>query len=548
MVMTLLQCLGALTPVLAVLLLLVILRLPATRAMPLSLLATSTSALLLWQMTPVRIAAAIIEGWFVALSILWIVLGAITLLNVLRATTAIDVIRHGFIAISPDRRVQMIIIAWLFGAFLEGISGFGTPAAIAAPLLLVLGFPALAAVVMALIAGSSPVSFGAVGTPLVIGVGQGLMNPAPGVVDHIGLTAITLDLFLASVLPLLLCTLLTRFFGGARCWRDGLAAWPFALLAGITFTVPAWLTMRFLGPEFPSIIGGFSGLIITTLFARRRWLTPRTTWLFPGDSEIAHTKLNSRLSLMRAWMPYVLVALLLIVTRLDSLPVKNWLNLVVVSSGDILGTGIRSDLKPLYLPGSVFMLAALLAGWFQRGDRRELVTAWHQSVAKVVPTAIALLTAIPMVRIFLRSDINAAGLQSMPLELAMLAAESVGAHWPLAAPFIGALGSFIAGSSTFSNMMFSGFQAAVAERAGFPEVLTVALQVIGANAGNMIGVANVVAAASVVNLTGREGNIIRFTLGPMLLYCAMAGLLGFALLSIGWAPGTAPIDSMNNPK
>jgi lactate permease len=537
--MTLLQFLGALTPILAVLLLLVILRLPATRAMPLSLVATAASALLLWQMAPIRIAAAVIEGWFVALSILWIVFGAITLLNVLRATTAIEVIRHGFIAISPDRRVQVIIIAWLFGAFLEGISGFGTPAAIAAPLLLVLGFPALAAVVMALIAGSSPVSFGAVGTPILIGVAQGLTDPTPELIRQIGLTAITLDLLLASALPLLMCAMLTRFFGVARSWREGLAVWPFALLAGFAFTVPAWLTMRFLGPEFPSIIGGFIGMLLSIFCARRRWLTPRTPWLFPDDTELTHSESKSHLSLLRAWLPYALVAGLLIISRLEVLPLKDWLNQVVISSGDILGTGIHSDLKPLYLPGGVFLLVAGLAGWFQRGDRRELAAAWLTSLRTVIPTGIALLTAIPMVRIFLRSDINASGLQSMPLELAALMAEGAGSQWPLAAPFIGALGSFIAGSGTFSNMMFSGFQAAVAGQAGFPEVLTVALQVIGANAGNMVGVANVVAAASVVNLTGREGQIIRFTLGPALLYCAAAGLLAMVLLSLGLAPGTA---------
>jgi lactate permease len=534
--MTLLQLLGALTPVLAVLILLVVLRLPAIRAMPLSLLATSASALLLWQVAPVRVAAAVIEGWFVALSIVWIVLGAITLLNVLRATTAIEVIRHGFIAISPDRRVQMVIISWLFSAFLEGISGFGTPAAIAAPLLLVLGFPPLAAVVMALVAGSSPVSFGAVGTPLLIGVGQGLPDPAPELIQNIGLITITLDLFLASALPLLMCAMLTRFFGAQRSWREGLAAWPFALLAGFSFTIPAWLTARLLGPEFPSIVGGFVGLLVTIYCARRNWLTPRTTWAFPGDAEIPATELNSHLSLLRAWLPYVLVALFLIATRLDALPLKGWLNQVVVHSGDILNTGIRTDFKPLYLPGTIFLFVALLAGWFQRGDPRALTQAWRASLIKVIPTGIALFTAIPMVRVFLRSDVNAAGLLSMPMELATLAASHMGAHWPLAAPFIGGLGSFIAGSSTFSNMMFSGFQAAVADRSGFPLPLTVALQMIGANAGNMIAVSNVVAAASLVNLNGREGQIIRFTLGPMLLYCAAAGILVMILLRLGIAP------------
>jgi lactate permease len=178
---------------------------------------------------------------------------------------------------------------------------------------------------------------------------------------------------------------------------------------------------------------------------------------------------------------------------------------------------------------------ALLAGWFQRGDPRALTQAWRASLIKVIPTGIALFTAIPMVRVFLRSDVNAAGLLSMPMELATLAASHMGAHWPLAAPFIGGLGSFIA-SSTFSNMMFSGFQAAVADRSGFPLPLTVALQMIGANAGNMIAVSNVVAAASLVNLSGREGQIIRFTLGPMLLYCAAAGILVMILLRLGIAP------------
>ena len=534
--MTALQFFGALSPVLAVLVLLVVLRLPAARAMPLSLLATALAAGFIWKMAPVRIAAAALEGGFVALSIAWIVLGAITLLNVLKTTGAIEMIRYGFTAVSPDRRVQTVIIAWLFGAFLEGISGFGTPAAIAAPLLVVLGFPPLAAVVLALVAGSSPVSFGAVGTPVIIGVGQGLTDATPGLVERIALAAITMDLVLASALPLLLCSLLTRFFGTRRSWLEGLAAWRFALLGGLAFTVPAWLTMRFLGPEFPSIIGGFVGLALTTLCARRRWLTPAEPWDFETPPSAVTLAPPAGLTPLRAWLPYGLVALLLIATRLEILPLKDWLHRVVLDSGDILGTGIRSELRPLYLPGSVFLLVALFAGWLQGGDRSALRRAWWTSLVKLVPTVIALFTAIPMVRIFLRSDMNAVGLESMPLELAALAAQTFSGTWPLAAPFIGALGSFLAGSSTFSNMMFAGFQAAVAESLNLPVVLVMALQMLGANAGNMIGVANVVAAASVVNLSGREGEIIRFTLAPMVLYCGLAGLLAFALLAAGLYP------------
>lgn len=531
--MTILQLLSALTPIIAVLVLLVILRLPATRAMPMSLLATAFTTYTVWQVAPVRIAAAVIEGGFVALSILWIVFGALVLLNVLRATHALETIRAGFTALSADRRIQAILIAWLFGAFLEGASGFGTPAAICAPLLVVLGFPPLAAVSVALIADSSPVSFGAVGTPVVIGIGQGLDNPDPDYLQQVAITTISLDLLVATWLPLLLCTLLTRFFGAQRSWREGFAIWPLALIAGLGFTGPAWLVAQLLGPEFPSIFGGLFGLGLMTLLVRKGWLVPKIPWRFADDPVLLSTVNAQPMSLLRAWLPYGLVALLLVLTRVDILPFKRWLNLLVLRSGDILQTGIHAELKPLYLPGTLFLLVALLTGWLQRGSAAELRQAWRTSLVKLAPTTIALLTAVPMVRIFLHSGDNGAGLNAMPLELAQLAASTFAETWPLAAPYIGALGAFIAGSATFSNMMFAGFQAAVAEQLQLPVTLVLALQMLGANAGNMISVVNVVAAASVVNLSGREGQIIRFTIGPMMIYSVLAGLWAMVLLWLG---------------
>ena len=156
--MTLLQGLTASMPVLSVFVLLVLLRMPATRTMPLSLLVSGVLALVIWRMPAVQVSAAILEGVVVAATILWIVFGAILLLNVLRQTGALDVIRAGFGQVSPDRSVQVIIIAWLLGSCLEGASGFGTPAAIGAPLLVALGFPPMASVVLALDADSSVVN------------------------------------------------------------------------------------------------------------------------------------------------------------------------------------------------------------------------------------------------------------------------------------------------------------------------------------------------------------------------------------------------------
>lgn len=531
--MTLFQFLTALTPVLAVFILLVLMRMPATKAMPISLLVTAATALWVWQVPMIQIGASVLEGWVIALTIVWIVFGAILLLNTLKFSGAIGVIRAGFTHITPDRRIQVVIIGWLFVAFLEGASGFGTPAAIVAPLLVALGFPALAAVVLALIADSAPVSFGAVGTPVIVGIGQGVDGITPEALQAVSVQAVSLDIFVASFIPLIMVGLLTRYFGANRSWREGFAAWPFALFGGFAYTVPAWLVARFLGPEFPSIFGALIGLILTTVAARTGFLMPRKIWLFENDHELedAESPEAHKMSLLMAWMPYLLVVGFLVLTRLSFLPVKSWLVGTAVSWSNILNTQISVSAHTLYLPGTVFVLVALLTALLHRKKFSDVREAWSNSVMSLGPTIIALAASVPMVRIFLNSGVNAAQLGSMPIELASLAAETFSGAWPVFAPLVGALGSFIAGSATFSNMMFAGLQQSTALELGLNETVMLSLQLIGANAGNMICVVNVVAAASVVNLVGKEGQIIRFTLVPMLYYSLGAGILAWLFLA-----------------
>lgn len=529
------QLLTALMPVLAVFLLLVVLRLPASRAMPLSLLIAGTLAALVWQVPARQIAASILEGWVIASAILIIVFGAIFLLNTLKAGGALDAIRTGFFHVSPDRRVQVIIIAWLFGAFLEGASGFGTPAAIGAPLLVALGFPAMAAVTLALIADSAPVSFGAVGTPLLVGIAQGVPELDGAALRAIGATAAGIDVLVASFLPLLMVALLTRYFGANRRWREGLALWPFALFAGLAYTLPAWGVAHLLGPEFPSIIGSLVGLALVVSAARRGWLLPATPWRLPDEPDLATDvpSAGSRpMPLWLAWSPYLVAAGLLILTRLNSLPFKAWLQGITMEWPELLGTDISASLAPFYLPGTVFAATALITLALHRLPVAIAARAARQTAGSLVPAAIALGTSVPMVRIFLNSDVNTSGLASMPTELAHLAVAHLAPVWPLAAPFIGALGSFVAGSATFSNMMFAGLQQEAALAAGHSPRLILALQMLGSNAGNMICVMNVVAAAAVVNLAGKEGQIIRLTLAPMVFYALGAGFIGLLMASV----------------
>lgn len=164
----------AFLPLLLVAVLLVGFNYPARRAMPLTFIVTVMIALIVWEMPVNRVIASTLQGLILTGSILWIIFGAILLLNTLKHSGAITTIRQGFSSISPDRRIQVIIVAWMFGCFVEGASGFGTPAAIVAPLLVALGFPALAAVMAGMMVQSTPVSFGAAGTPIIVGVSGGL--------------------------------------------------------------------------------------------------------------------------------------------------------------------------------------------------------------------------------------------------------------------------------------------------------------------------------------------------------------------------------------
>lgn len=225
--------LAAVTPIMMMMLLLLVFHLPARITMLISLILMILVSLFVWQVPGLYIFASTLEGVLIASTILYILFGAILFLNVLKESGALDAIKNSFNLINPDSRVQLIIVAWLFGAFIEGAAGFGTPAAIAAPLLVALHFSPLAAVSLALIANSSPVTFGALGTPINVGVYQGLhqgSNIAPVVSQGIGeqsfldfiqlvaIQATTIDLFVGTFIPLLLVVMLTRFFGKQKSW------------------------------------------------------------------------------------------------------------------------------------------------------------------------------------------------------------------------------------------------------------------------------------------------------------------------------------------
>jgi lactate permease len=548
----------AFAPILAAGVLLIGFRLPAKFVMPAVYVLAVIIALFVWQVSVNRVVASTLQGLLQTVGLLWIIFGAILLLNTLKYSGGISAIRSGFTAISPDRRVQVILIAWLFGSFIEGASGFGTPAAVAAPLMVAVGFPAMAAVVAGMMIQSTPVSFGAVGTPLIVGVQTGLDRAA--IESQLGAVGSNWEIFFQTItsevavvhaicgtlMPLFLVMAMTRFFGRNKSWSEGLSILPFAIFAAFAMTVPYVLAAIVLGAEFPSLLGGLIGLAIVTVAARAGFLVPRDIWDFPpvsewskdwfGTLDIKLDDLATRtIPIALAWAPYVLLALLLVISRTVA-PIGDLLKIPTYAATEILGeSGISGDFGPLFSPGGLLVIVCLITIGLHRMPWSRFRQAAGESTGTLIGAGFVLLFTVPMVRVMINSGVNASDLESMPVLVAGWVSEQVGGVYPFFAPSVGALGAFLAGSNTVSNLMLSQFQFSVAEGLGLSGALMVAGQSVGAAAGNMIAIHNVVAASATVGLLGREGATLRITLLPTIYYVSLAGvllLIGFYMLGI----------------
>jgi lactate permease len=540
-------------PVISIFILMVGFRWTATKTMPLAFILTVIIAFFIWHTSVNLIIASSIDGIIIALNIMLIVFGALTVLFTLRESGALVAIKKGFSGISTDRRIQAIIISWLFSGFIEGAAGFGTPAALAAPLLLSLGFPALAAAMVSLILIFTSVSFGAVGTPTLIGVGisldtpeihQTVLNAGMSYVDFInqvGIWTAALHIIPGILLPLFAVVMMTRFFGEEKSIKAGLAIWPYAIFAGLCFVVPYFIVALLLGPEFPSLLGGLIGLIILIPATKAGFLKPKTEWDFPiknkwemnwtGSISIVESENKNNISILRAWIPYALIGILLVLTRIRFLPFGDWTKSVNINYKNLLGTSVSGKFEPLNNPGIIpFLFIALLCIPIFSMKKKQVGLAWTEAIKQMKNPFIALVFAVPLVRVMMQSGNISGGVVSMPVALGIFMTKIFHGSWPLIDPFIGALGAFVAGSNTVSNMLFSLFQYSVAEHLNISRIMIVSLQNVGGALGNMICIHNIIAVCATVGLIGVEGILIKRNLVPVAILGLLIGLIGMIMI------------------
>lgn len=522
----------ALYPFLLLFFLLIILQRPALISIPIVLVSTIIGALLVWEMNFLYFLVAFVKSFLVTLDVIYIIAGVLLLLLVLQKAEVFENFEDMMKKISADRRIQAVIVGWLFVGLLEGAAGFGTPGMLAAGILVSIGFRPLPAVIIPLVGGFVATTFGAVGVPITIGINEGLpLHTTNELVQEVTHLTALFHLILGSGVPVLLSCITTYLSKGS--FKQGLGIWKFALLSGVSFTIPMYFIAIIFGPEFASIGGSLIAIFIILFVLRKKLLRPTKIFRFAKDeSDSVRTPSTRTFKIfLKTLVPYIILVLMLGLSRLPFLPIGDLMSKVTLSIPSILQTEISHTVTPLYSPGFLLILTAIFSIVYFKISPKHLGDIFRETGKRVILPFSILFSTLALINILIYSDNNSLNLPNMLIHLTQEFPTDP-RIWPLISPTIGMMGAFVSGSVTVSNLLFSSLQYEISSQQNFSTALTLTLQTIGSSAGNMIAIHNIVTALSVVKLVNKESQVIRIAIIPVLLYVLGAGILGilFGLL------------------
>ncbi len=496
--MTLLPVILAATPFILFFILLLWRKTPLIWVSLITLILVIVLAAVFWQVYPVYILGSIAKGFFVALDILFIIFGAIFFLEIMRETKIIENIGYFLESISKDLRVQVIFLAWFFENLLEGTAGFGTPSTVVAPLLVGLGIAPVNAVIIALLGNSASVVFGAAGTPIKVGFGALAGASVP-------ITAALLNL-IGILVPVFMLWFLTKNKENGK--KEFFEALPFAVWAGIAFAIPSILTV-FIGQEFPSILGAVIGLILVLFTTKLGLFVPKR------ENNLTDSPSTPTLPLGKVLFPYALLISLLIFGKF-----------AIGSAGISIPLVVKHTFA-FFNPGFAFIIAGILTILVFKKGVIILGSSAKLALKRSFEPFLVILFMSTIAQITVNSVNNSNTLPSM---IDFLAVHVKNILIPLWAPIVGAFGSFLTGSATVSNLMFGNFLASAARDLGFNVDKILALALVGGAAGNMIALADIIAAEAVVGLKNEERKILKGVIIPCAIYVGLVGMVGMLIL------------------
>lgn len=485
-------------------------------------------ALFFYQMPADRAFASIIYGFFYGLwPIAWIIIAAVFVYKISVKTGQFDIIRSSILSITPDQRLQMLIVGFCFGAFLEGAAGFGAPVAITAALLVGLGFNPLYAAGLCLIVNTAPVAFGAMGIPIIV-AGQ-----------VTGLDSFEIGQMVGRQLPFLTIIVLFWIMAIMDGWRGIKETWPAVVVAGGSFAVAQYLSSNFIGPELPDIISSLVSLVCLTTFLRV-W-QPKRIFRFNDvgasvtDQTLARQNYTAK-QVVRAWMPFIFLTATVTIWSIPPFKalfakggaLQDWvfnfsvplLDKLVAKMPPVVAESMPYaavyKLDWLSATGTAIMVAAVISVIYLRMKPQAAVATFFSTMKELALP----IYSIGMVLAFAFIS-NYSGL-SATLALALA---HTGDAFTFFSPFLGWLGVFLTGSDTSSNALFTALQATTAQQIGVSDVLLVAANTTGGVTGKMISPQSIAIACAAVGLVGKESDLFRFTVKHSLIFTCMVGVI-----------------------
>lgn len=500
--------------------------LPSHIALPITALLVGLLQLFYFGSDGQTLAANIFAGALSALTPISIIAGAILLNRTIALSGAETVIRQWLETISRNPVAQLMIIGWAFAFMIEGASGFGTPAAIAAPILVGLGFPPLQVAMLALVMNSVPVSFGAVGTPTWFGFGNLGLSEAELLVT--GQHSALLHALAAFIIPVLALRFVVT-------WQQIRRNLLFVQLSVLSCTIPYYLLAQW-NYEFPALIGGAIGMGVSILLARSRIGLDSA----PDTAREEQCKRLPAGTVFKAIAPTLLLIGILIITRIQQLGIKAMLNdaspllhldlgilgqlsiskALIIKLGGIFATDTSWAYKTLYVPALIpFLLVVLISIPLLGMSRTVVKQAFVETGSRLKMPFIALVGALIMVKLMMMG-----GEHSPIMTTGKAFADLTGTSWQYFAAYLGALGAFFSGSATVSNLTFGAIQQSIAHTVDLPQTTILALQSVGGAMGNMVCINNIIAVSTILGISNREGYIIKRTVVPMMLYGIIAAV------------------------
>ena len=462
-----------------------------------------------WGFAPVLVVKALLDGAvFAVMPILWVIFAALLTYSITVETKAMNSIKALLASVSLDRRIQALLIAWGFGGFMEAVAGFGTAVAVPAAVLVSLGFEPFRAALVCLLANTVAVAFGVVGIPVIT---LAWITDLP--VTELG-TQIVLQLIpFVLLVPAVLVVAVT---GSAR---GIVGVWPHILGAGASFGIVQFIAARYIGPELPAIMGSLAACATIVVLARR--VPPRVVWAFPGDTtDAASAVKDPSLGIavqLKAWSPYLVLLFLVLTSRMIE-PVNTLLAKATTFHALYDGPGGKPlQIAWLLTPGTLVLLAGVLGGCFQGASLGTVARLAGKTLRQMGKSAVTIVCIVALAKIL--------GYSGMINTVAVSLADIAGTLYPLAAPVLGMLGTFITGSDTSANILFGQLQKQVALAIGVSPVWIAAANTSGACIGKIISLQSIAIAGISANIAGREGELLLVCLKYALPFIVALGLL-----------------------